>query len=425
MKLTRLITAASTAVALLASAASAQNGFALKDGDRVVFYGDSITESRQYNNMVETYVLTRFPKLNVKFIGSGWSGDRVTGAPERLQRDVLAHNPTVVTTMFGMNDGSYLPLNEARFETYSKGYQAIVDTLKQGAPGVRITLIQPSPYDDVTRPPNIEGGYNTVMVRFGQYVKELADKEKLHVADLNTPVVEMLQKANATAPALAARIIGDRVHPGQAGHLIMGKALLKSWNAPALVTAVEIDAKTRKVVRAENTTITNFKGNSPLSWTQTDASLPFPINMTDQFVALAVKSSDVIEQLNQQPLKVSGLSTGNYQLKIDDSVLGTFTALELSNGINLATLDTPMMKQAGSVAALTNQRSSWRHERWRNVQIPLEKLAKDDSPEVKSAAQTSLPTLLKAMDAKEAVITEQQRAQTQPVPRTYNLTLQP
>jgi lysophospholipase L1-like esterase len=172
MNLTRLFTAASTAVVLLTSAASAQNGFALKDGDRVVFYGDSITESRQYTNMTETYVLTRFPKLNVRFIGSGWSGDRISGwgVPERLQRDVLAHNPTVVTAMFGMNDGSYQPLNDARFNDYSQGYQKAVDTLKQGAPGVRITAIQPSPYDDVTRTPNIEGGYNTVLLRFGQYL---------------------------------------------------------------------------------------------------------------------------------------------------------------------------------------------------------------------------------------------------------------
>jgi hypothetical protein len=235
----------------------------------------------------------------------------------------------------------------------------------------------------------------------------------------------MLQKANATDPALAPKLINDRVHPGPAGHLIMAKALLKSWNAPSLVTAVEIDAATKKVLRAENTAVINFNGEGALSWTQTDAALPFPINMADQQVALAVKSSDVVEQLNQQPLKVSGLAAGNYQLKIDDAVLGTFTASELANGINLATLDTPMTKQAAKVAALTNQRSSWRHERWRNVQIPLEKLAKDDSPAVKSAAQNSLPALLKAMDDKEAVLIEQQRAQAQPVPHTYTLTLQP
>ena len=44
--------------------------FALKDGDRVVFYGDSITDQRLYTTFAETYVVTRFPKLNVSFVHS-------------------------------------------------------------------------------------------------------------------------------------------------------------------------------------------------------------------------------------------------------------------------------------------------------------------------------------------------------------------
>jgi len=59
--------------------AVAQNGFYLKAGDRVVFYGDSITDQRLYTTFVETYVVTRFPKMPVTFVHSGWGGDRVTG----------------------------------------------------------------------------------------------------------------------------------------------------------------------------------------------------------------------------------------------------------------------------------------------------------------------------------------------------------
>src|SRR5512137_2763390 len=91
-------------------AASAQDNFALKDGDRVVFYGDSITDQRLYTTFTETYVLTRFPQRKIEFIHSGWGGDRVTGGGGgpidlRLQRDVIAYRPTVVTIMLGMNDG--------------------------------------------------------------------------------------------------------------------------------------------------------------------------------------------------------------------------------------------------------------------------------------------------------------------------------
>src|ERR1700730_8299365 len=100
--------------ALTGVLAFAQNGFYLKSGDRVVFYGDSITDQRLYTTFTETFVLTRFPSLEVAFTHSGWGGDRVTGGGGgpvdlRLQRDIFPYNPTVVTIMLGMNDGSYRP----------------------------------------------------------------------------------------------------------------------------------------------------------------------------------------------------------------------------------------------------------------------------------------------------------------------------
>src|SRR6185503_5682171 len=143
------------------SAATAQDFF-LKDGDRVVFYGDSITDQRLYTTFAETYVLTRFPKLNVSFVHSGWGGDRVTGGGGgqvdlRLRRDVIANKPTVMTIMLGMNDGSYRAFDEKIFDTYAKGYQHIIDSVKKELSGIRITVIQPSPFDDVTQPPRFEG----------------------------------------------------------------------------------------------------------------------------------------------------------------------------------------------------------------------------------------------------------------------------
>src|SRR5258705_6619606 len=138
------------AVLLSASGtAVAQDAFALREGDRVVFYGDSITDQRRYTSFVETYVVTRFPKLNVSFVHSGWGGDRVNGGgggpiDVRLWRDVLPYNPTVVTIMLGMNDGGYRAFDQTLFDDYSSGFKHIVDTLKRQIPGVRITAIQPS-----------------------------------------------------------------------------------------------------------------------------------------------------------------------------------------------------------------------------------------------------------------------------------------
>jgi lysophospholipase L1-like esterase len=94
---------------LFAPAARGEGPFYLTSGDRVVFFGDSITDQRLYNCYVEAFVRTRFPKLDATFVHSGWNGDPVSGGggsiDTRLNRDVIAHRPTVVTIKLGMNDG--------------------------------------------------------------------------------------------------------------------------------------------------------------------------------------------------------------------------------------------------------------------------------------------------------------------------------
>src|SRR5436190_18614884 len=109
--------------------------FALKDGDRVVFYGDSITDQRLYTTFTETFVVTRFPAMKVDFVHSGWGGDRVSGGgggpvDVRLERDVFAYKPTVMTIMLGMNDGSYRAFDQGIFDKFSSGYEHIIETVK-------------------------------------------------------------------------------------------------------------------------------------------------------------------------------------------------------------------------------------------------------------------------------------------------------
>jgi lysophospholipase L1-like esterase len=400
---------------LLAGTILAEGAFHLRDGDRVVFYGDSITDQRLYTTFVETFVLTRFPQWKVDFVHSGWGGDRVTGGGGgpidlRLRRDVLAYRPAVMTIMLGMNDGSYRAWDEKIFETYRKGYQHILDVMKNSMPGIRITLIQPSPFDDVTRPPEFEGGYNVVLQRYGEFVRQLARQENMGAADMNAPVVAALQRAKALEPEGAKDLIPDRVHPEAGGHLLMAAALLKAWNAPAVVSSVEIDAAGLRVLKSENTEVTGLKKNGSLSWNQTDRSLPMSLDPDDATLRLALRASDFTEALNQQILKIQGLAEGRYQLAIDGESTVAFTHKNLANGVNLSVLPTPMAKQAVAVHELTIKHNNLHYDRWREVQVPFEN---DPLPGVQ-------PTL-DALDRLESEVIARQRALAQPKPRRFEL----
>lgn len=407
-----------SAILLLLSAPLIAADFYLHPGDRVVFYGDSITDQRLYTTFAETYVVTRFPTLPVTFVHSGWGGDRVGGGGGgpidlRLQRDVIPYKPTVMTIMLGMNDGGYKAFDEVAFRTFATGFEHILDTVKAADPNIRFTIIQPSPYDDVTREPKFDPGYNATLIRYSAFLKELATQRHLDLADLNTPVVENLKSAKAANAALSEKIIPDRVHPGAAGHMLIAAALLKAWNAPALVSSVELDATKGSVLQTRNTEVAALDFSGTPSWTQTDRALPFPIDWADKdkLVPLVVESSDFLEALDQEILRVTGLKAERYSLQIDGVEAAKLTSGQLAAGVNLATIsNTPMMKQAMEVHRLTLQHTAMHQYRWRTIQVPLEK---DNLPNKEAA--------MAALDKLEEDLIKEQRATAQPRPHHYEL----
>ena len=352
---------------------SGVQGFYLKNNDTVVFYGDSITEQNQYNQYVELYTVTRFPLMRVHFYGAGVGGDRVTGGgggpiDERLARDVFPLKPTVVTVMLGMNDGSYQATTDEIETTYTKGYEHILDSIRDRAPGARVTLLGPSPFDDVTRSARFPGGYNGVMNHFGDLDRDLAHKFGQTFIDLNAPVVAALQKAQALDPKVAGLLLPDRVHPGEVAHWVMAEALLKGWNAPALVSSVTIDGRAGKVVDEQNATVDQVnRDNGALRWTETENALPLAFIRDNETQALLLDVSDIQQQLNQEPLRITGLDAGTYNLTIDGTSVGAFSEHQLDSGINLADYQTPMRHQSQEVRCATATKRTtficaWRYE---------------------------------------------------------------
>ena len=172
-------------------------------------------------------------------MGRGHGNRRARGPVDsRLQRDVIPYRPTVLTIMLGMNDGQYQPEDEARDKVYFDGYRHIVESIESALPGIRITAIAPSAYDDVTRPVTFPGGYNETLISFSKWITNLGEQKGLTVIDFNTPVVDALKRAAHFDAEKAQELLPDRVHPGFAMSLVMAEALLKAWGARATVVAV-------------------------------------------------------------------------------------------------------------------------------------------------------------------------------------------
>jgi lysophospholipase L1-like esterase len=350
--------------ALVSAPAQTPSDFAIHDGDRVVLYGDSITEQRLYSTFVEEYVLTRFPTWKIQWTQSGVGGDKVSGGwagpiDLRVQRDILPYKPTVITIMLGMNDGYYRPPNPAIQKTYEDGYRSMVNTILNDLPGVKLTLVGPSPYDDVTLPTM---HYNEVMQSFSRFDQNEAERTHQGFVDLNAPVVDVLEKVKVAHPDLASRLIPDRVHPGEGVHWVMAAAILKAWHAPALVSSVTLDAREAKAANVQNASVTEMKREKKtgaFSWTEIENALPLPLPLsaTDPVTDLALEAGGIETALDQEMLTITGLSAGSYTLTIDDQPVGSFTADTLSHGVNLARMTTPMLRQSQTLAWETEHRN--------------------------------------------------------------------
>ncbi len=344
-----------------------KSGFAIHDGDRVVFYGDSITQDGGYACFVEEYCRTRFPGLDVRFYNAGVGGDTVQGGGAgevrvRLDRDVIRHKPSIVTIMLGMNDGHYRRLEPATLASFTDGYRAIVAKVRQALPGARIYLIRSSPFDDVARPPDFEPGYMDVLRKMGEAVAEIAREQNATVVDFGGSVAEGLKLAVHNDPERAHHLLPDRVHPSPAGHILMGATLLRALGASAVVSRVEIDAEEAKLAKAENAKLSDLKVSAGLiTWNELDQSSPLPLNFKDANVELAQIAGADLESLDSEELVVRGLPKGRYEVQVDDKVIGSFSGSELARGVNLALLDTPMRWKAYPVV--------WGSEEGRNVQL--------------------------------------------------------
>jgi len=336
-----------------------KQSLAIKDGDTIVFYGDSITAQHLYTRFVEEFVLTRYPTLNVRFVNAGVPGDSTYGGyagamQQRVQRDVTAFHPAMITVMLGMNDGGYGPMSAKIDSTFRTGYTDLLDTLNRENPAAKLTLILPTPYDEITHGTDFPG-YSKTIDSIADDVAEIATQRKpvggapVFVVDFHHNLLDALSHAATDFPALAPLMIPDRIHPGAASHWIMASALMEAWHVDPLVSGVTLSAADGKASKFERTKISDLhKTPTGLRWTQLDEALPLPIDLNDAMTAVLLKDSR-IEQLDQQMLRVHGLEARSYDLRIDQKLIGTFSSDALDRGVNLALLKTPMLDQARGI----------------------------------------------------------------------------
>jgi lysophospholipase L1-like esterase len=385
--------------------------FALHDGDRVGFYGDSITAQRLYTRFVEDAVLTRYPGLRVQFRNAGVPGDTVYGGytgdvPKRLARDLFPLQPTVVTVMLGMNDGYYMPFNEKYLEIFKEGYRKLDAALAAGAPAARFTLISPTPYDEVTHGTEF-AHYNEVISRHAEFVKELAASSHMEFSDFHRETAALLQRGMQKDPRLAALLVPDRIHPAETAHWIMAATLLRAWHMSPVVSKAWIHAAALPTGETENTDITGIaQRGGTLEWMQTDRALPLPLALDDGMTRFVLAISD-LDAIDLQMLRVDGLTAPRYALSIDGKRIVSLTREQWAAGVNLALYATPMEDQAKGVDGIELKRTRLDEARF--------------ILDIEEPAAAHSADAIKAIEEKDTALAAEQRKAAQPKAHRFEL----
>ncbi len=199
---------------------------------RVLFLGDSITYDGRWVVHVESAIraqrgLARIPIVNMAVPSETAAGLSESGhaggsfvrpdVHERLGRVLAAYKPTLVIISYGMNDGIYQPLDDARFKAYRDGLTSVrVDCLKAGA---KVVLLTPSPYgvDKLAD----AAAYDQVMAAYSSWLVQQR-RYNWQVIDVRTKVLAAIATAKKADPKFI--FAKDGIHPGDEGHLMLAQA---------------------------------------------------------------------------------------------------------------------------------------------------------------------------------------------------------
>jgi lysophospholipase L1-like esterase len=222
--------------------------FQFKDGDRIVWLGNTLVEREQRYGYWETALLAANADKNITVRNLGWSGDNVYGEArvgfdlntpnkgfERMVSLALELKPTVIFVSFGTNEAFEGKDGLPKFE---KGLEKLLDALKPAK--ARIVLFSPR---ELLASPSLPDPkpMNANLALYRGAIKAVAEKRGVRFADL----------FNEKAPT-AGPITDNGMHLTEVGYRETAALFLSALGIESPAASGERLEPLRKAVVAKN-----------------------------------------------------------------------------------------------------------------------------------------------------------------------------
>lgn len=203
---------------------------------KIVLIGDSITDAgrarpvgeglfdplgRGYVALVEAMLTATYPAAQYRVVNVGTSGNTVRDLAARWQADVIDLKPDWLSVCIGIND-VWRQFDSPRqadlgvpVEEYEKTY---TELLARTRPTLQGLVLMTPYYIEIVR----EDAMRRRMEQYAEVVKRLAVKFDARLVDTQAAYDEILTHMHS------AQLAWDRIHPNQAGHMVLAREWLKA-----------------------------------------------------------------------------------------------------------------------------------------------------------------------------------------------------
>ncbi|MBO7178687.1 MAG: hypothetical protein J6V69_06270 [Clostridia bacterium] len=204
----------------------------IKDNQRILFIGDSITDVKWNKNVNQRFRLNSYDtyplqvaralkkkRKGLKFFFRGIASNRTYHLYDRLTKDCISLNPDVIVMLIGVNDAwenyvpeQYPPLLRPMEPHVKEVYRRI----KAELPNAKLITLLPFLISTIEE----KQPFHKVLDEYVEKLREFASGNADEIVDLQRLFDEA---EKTTAPILLSR---DSVHPTSLGHSVIASAVL-------------------------------------------------------------------------------------------------------------------------------------------------------------------------------------------------------
>lgn len=197
----------------------------LKKGDRIIFFGDSLTalavkdprvpEGKGYVPLVREALKEK--GVEVDAVATG--GHKVTDLLKRVDKDVIAKKPTIVVIQIGVNDSGA----GVTPEMFKSQLEELIDKLQKG--GARVVLCSCTCRVEGYNPSD---GGDKKLDALADVARTITKEKKLPLNDLRKAFIEYW-KTNNPENKKSGFLTYDGNHWTETGHKFVAEQMLKKF----------------------------------------------------------------------------------------------------------------------------------------------------------------------------------------------------